>query len=109
MSEKVRARIAPSPTGFAHVGTGYTALFNYAFARHNDGTFIIRVEDSDQKRHVEGAEEAIFDGLRWLGLTWDESIDKDGGYGPYRLSDRMDLYKDKAKELLKKGLAYEDD
>lgn len=99
--DKVRARIAPSPTGFAHVGTAYTALFNYAFARHNGGKFIIRIEDSDLKRNIEGSEEKIYQVLSWLGISWDE--------GPYKLSERLELYKRKAKELLDRGLAYEDE
>jgi len=105
---KVRVRIAPSPTGFAHIGTGYTALFNWAFAKKNKGAFVVRVEDSDTKRNVKGAEEAIFKGLEWLGLDWDEGGDKGGPYGPYKLSDRLDIYKKKVDELIEKGLAYED-
>jgi glutamyl-tRNA synthetase len=104
----VRVRIAPSPTGFAHVGTAYTALFNYAFAKNRGGKFIIRIEDTDVKRNVEGAEEAIFDGLGWLGLSWDEAVDKGGKFEPYRSSDRLNLYKEKIEELIKKGLAYRD-
>lgn len=106
---KVRARIAPSPTGFAHVGTAYTALFNYAFARKNGGKFIIRLEDTDVKRHVQGAEEAIYAGISWLGIEWDEGPDKSGPYKPYRQSERLDIYKEKAKLLLKEGNAYEDE
>ncbi|MBI2007231.1 MAG: glutamate--tRNA ligase [Candidatus Blackburnbacteria bacterium] len=105
---KVRTRIAPSPTGFAHVGTAYTALFNYAFARKNGGSFIIRLEDTDVKRHVQGAEGAIYAGLSWLGIEWDEGPDKGGPYSPYRQSERLEIYKEKARELLKNGLAYED-
>lgn len=106
---KVRTRIAPSPTGFAHVGTAYTALFNYAFAKKNNGTFIIRLEDTDIKRHVKGAEDAIYGGLSWLGLSWDEGPDKGGLFGPYRQSERLDIYKEKASKLLKEGKAYEDE
>ena len=101
----IRVRIAPSPTGFAHIGTAYTALFNYAFARHNKGTFVIRVEDTDVKRNVKGAEEAIFGGLEWLGLDWDESVVTGGKHGPYRQSEKLDVYRNKAKELVKKGWA----
>ncbi len=72
MADKVRTRIAPSPTGFAHIGTAYMAIFNYAFVRKNKGDFILRLEDTDIKREVKGAEKAIYEGLRWLGLTWDE-------------------------------------
>lgn len=106
---KVRTRIAPSPTGFAHVGTAYTALFNYAFARKNGGKFIIRLEDTDVKRHVQGAEEAIYAGLSWLGIEWDEGPDKNGPYKPYRQSERLNIYKEKAQFLLKEGRAYEDE
>lgn len=97
----IRTRIAPSPTGFAHVGTAYAALFNFAFARHNKGKFILRIEDTDIKRHVKGAEESIYEGLRWLGISWDE--------GPYRQSERLALYKEKAQELKKSGSVYEQD
>lgn len=105
----IRVRIAPSPTGFAHVGTAYTALFNYAFARHNKGTFVVRVEDTDVKRNVEGAETAIFDGLKWLGIDWDEGGEKGGKYGPYRQSEKLATYQKIAKELVKKGMAYEEE
>jgi len=103
---KVRVRIAPSPTGFAHVGTAYTALFNFAFARKNKGDFILRIEDTDVKRNIPKAEEAIYEGLKWLGLDWDEGPDKGGKFGPYRQSERLALYQGKADELLKKGWAY---
>jgi len=105
----IRVRIAPSPTGFAHVGTAYTAAFNYAFARKNKGEFIIRIEDTDRKRHIEGAEKAIFESLSWLGLDWDESTDVGGKYAPYRQSERRGLYNKKVKELLDKDLAYKDE
>jgi glutamyl-tRNA synthetase len=105
----IRVRIAPSPTGFAHVGTAYTALFNYAFARRNKGKFILRIEDTDIKRNVIEAERKIFDGLAWLGIEWDEGPNKGGRYGPYKQSERLDIYREKAKELIKKGLAYEEE
>ena len=112
----IRVRIAHSPTGFAHVGTAYTALFNYAFAKKNKGKFVIRLEDTDVKRNVKGAEKAIYDGLSWLGLAWDEGPDmsaskagKGGEYGPYRQSERLDIYKERAQELIKKDLAYKDE
>ncbi|MFV1917654.1 MAG: glutamate--tRNA ligase, partial [Patescibacteria group bacterium] len=105
----IRVRIAPSPTGFAHVGTAYTALFNYAYVKKNQGKFVLRLEDTDIKRHVKGAEEAIYDGLSWLGLNWDEGPVKGGKYGPYRQSERLEIYKEKANELKGNGLAYEDD
>lgn len=106
---QVRTRIAPSPTGFAHIGTAYTALFNYAFAKKNGGKFILRVEDTDLKRNIKGAEEAIYKGLSWLGIDWDEGPDKGGKAGPYRSSERLDIYKKRAKELVKAGQALEDD
>ena len=107
--KNVRVRIAPSPTGFAHVGTAYAALFNYAFAKNKGGKLIIRLEDTDAKRHVKDAEKAIYDGLTWLGFSWDEGPDKGGEYAPYKQSERRDIYKEKAKELLEKGKAYEED
>ncbi|OGY10005.1 MAG: hypothetical protein A3D24_03700 [Candidatus Blackburnbacteria bacterium RIFCSPHIGHO2_02_FULL_39_13] len=107
--EKIRTRTAPSPTGFAHVGTAYGALFNYAFAKKNNGKYIIRLEDTDVKRNVEGAEEEILASLSWLGITWDEGPDSGGPHFPYKQSQRLEIYKEKVKELLNKKLAYEDD
>ncbi|KKQ95868.1 MAG: Glutamyl-tRNA synthetase [Candidatus Woesebacteria bacterium GW2011_GWB1_43_14] len=104
----IRVRIAPSPTGLAHIGTAYTALFNYAFAKKNKGRFVVRIEDTDQKRHIKEAEKAIFEGLTWLGIDWDESVNTKGEYGPYRQSERLKLYDKKAKELLSRDLAYKD-
>jgi len=104
----VRVRIAPSPTGFAHVGTAYSALFNYAYAKRYKGKFILRLEDTDIKRNVKGAEEAIYEGFSWLGLSWDEGPDKGGNYGPYKQSERLKTYKEWADKLLKAGKAYED-
>jgi glutamyl-tRNA synthetase len=106
--DKVRTRIAPSPTGFAHVGTAYAALFNYAFTRSKNGQFIIRIEDTDIKRHVKGAEEAIYKGLSWFGIDWDEGPDKGGKFGPYKQSERLEIYQKRAKELVKNSLAYEE-
>ena len=108
-SRRVRVRIAPSPTGFAHVGTAYTALFNYAYAKKNQGSLILRLEDTDIKRNVKGAEDAIYDGLKWLALDWDEGPDKGGEYGPYKQSERLDIYENKVNELLNKDLAYKDE
>jgi len=105
---KVRVRIAPSPTGFAHVGTAYTSLFNYAFAQKNKGKFILRIEDTDVKRHVPKAEKAIFDGLRWLGLTYDEGPNVGGKFGPYRQSERLKFYQKYSQQLLEKKLAYKE-
>mgnify|MGYP001573839706 CR=1 FL=1 len=96
---ETRTRVAPSPTGIIHVGTGYISLFNWAYARKNKGKFILRLEDTDIKRYVKGAEDVIDEGLRWLGLVPDEK---------YKQSDRLNIYKEKAKELIDKGFAYED-
>lgn len=106
MGNEVRVRYAPSPTGHLHIGNARTALFNYLFARSQGGKFIIRIEDTDQKRNVEGGEESQLRHLQWLGIDWDESIDKDGSYGPYRQSERNDIYKKYYDELLEKDLAY---
>lgn len=108
VNSEVRTRIAPSPTGFAHVGTAYTALLNFAFARAKKGKFIIRIEDSDLKRNIEGAEEKIYEALKWLGIDWDEGEGVGGDFGPYKLSRRLDIYKEKAEKLLSVGYAYED-
>ncbi len=99
-------RIAPSPTGDPHVGTAYIALFNYAFARRHGGRFILRIEDTDQERSSRSSEEAIFEALRWLGLTWDEGPDRGGPNGPYRQSERLDIYRAHAQRLLDSGAAY---
>lgn len=101
-----RVRIAPSPTGDPHVGTAYIALYNYAFARHNGGTFVLRIEDTDQQRYTEGSEQAILDSLRWTGLTWDEGPDVGGDYGPYRQSERRAIYDEHMAILLDSGKAY---
>lgn len=104
---KVRVRYAPSPTGHLHIGNARTALFNYLFARHNKGKFILRIEDTDTKRNVADGEKSQLDNLAWLGIDWDEGPDKPGKYGPYRQSERKDIYKPLIQELLDKGLAYE--
>lgn len=106
MSNKVRVRFAPSPTGGLHLGGVRTVLYNYLFARHNDGDFILRIEDTDQNRYVEGAEQYIYDCLEWCGLTPDESPLKDGPYGPYRQSERRELYRKYAEQLVGDGYAY---
>ncbi|SDX91797.1 glutamate--tRNA ligase [Paenibacillus sp. CF384] len=106
MSEQIRVRYAPSPTGHLHIGNARTALFNYLFARNLGGKFIIRIEDTDVKRNVAGGEENQLTYLKWLGIDWDESIDVGGGYGPYRQTERLDLYREYWQELLDKGLAY---
>ncbi len=104
--KKVRVRFAPSPTGGLHLGGVRTALFNYLFAKKNNGTFILRVEDTDQARFVEGAEEYINDCLAWCGIEPDESPTKGGNYGPYRQSERKDSYREYAEQLIEKGYAY---
>jgi nondiscriminating glutamyl-tRNA synthetase len=106
MTKEVRVRYAPSPTGHLHIGNARTALFNYLFARNQNGKFIIRVEDTDQKRNIEGGEESQLNYLKWLGIDWDESVDIGGPFGPYRQSERNDIYKRYYSELLEKGLAY---
>ncbi len=103
---KVRVRYAPSPTGHLHIGNARTALFNYLFARKNNGSFVVRIEDTDIKRNVEGGTESQLKYLQWLGIDWDESIDKDKGYGPYRQLERIDIYRKYANQLVTKGLAY---
>ncbi len=106
MFKNVRVRFAPSPTGGLHLGGVRTVLFNYLFAKKYDGQFIVRIEDTDQKRYVEGAEKYIFDCLDWCGLTPDESVLHGGAYGPYRQSERKDIYRQYAEELIEKGHAY---
>ncbi|RFU61375.1 glutamate--tRNA ligase [Peribacillus glennii] len=106
MTSEIRVRYAPSPTGHLHIGNARTALFNYLFARNKGGKFIIRIEDTDQKRNIEGGEESQLKYLKWLGMDWDESVDKGGEYGPYRQSERNDIYRELYGELLEKGLAY---
>lgn len=102
----VRTRIAPSPTGIAHVGTMYTALLNYAFAKTKKGKFILRIEDTDRERYVPGSEQVIFEALHWLGVEYAEGPDIPGPYGPYTQSKRLALYKKHARELVQKGKAY---
>jgi glutamyl-tRNA synthetase len=102
----VRLRLAPSPTGLPHIGHGYVALFNLAFARQQGGQFILRIEDTDRQRHDPQAEEVIFEGLRWLGLNWDEGPDVGGPYGPYRQSERREIYREYAEQLVASGHAY---
>ncbi|MDX9691467.1 MAG: glutamate--tRNA ligase [Acholeplasmataceae bacterium] len=105
---KVRVRYAPSPTGLLHIGNARSALFNYLFARHFGGDFIVRIEDTDVARNVVGGESSQLDYLSWLGLDWNESPDKGGAYGPYRQLERLSLYQKYANELLEKGLAYKE-
>ncbi len=102
----VRVRFAPSPTGGLHLGGVRTVLYNYLFARKHQATFVLRIEDTDQTRFVEGAEQYIFDCLKWCGLEPDESTQKPGEYGPYRQSERKDIYRKYGEELISKGFAY---
>ena len=106
MTQPVRVRFAPSPTGPLHIGGVRTALFNYLFARKNEGVFILRIEDTDQNRYVEGAEEYIRHALKWCGLEIDEGPQAGGDFGPYRQSERKAYYREYAEELLRKGAAY---
>ena len=106
MSESVRVRIAPSPTGFAHLGTASTALYNVLFARKQKGTFALRIDDTDVDRNRPEYEALIYESLRWLGIDWDEGPDKGGPYEPYRQSERVDLYKEDAARLIKEAKAY---
>lgn len=103
---KIRVRYAPSPTGELHIGNARTALFNYLFARHNDGEFIIRTEDTDLKRNLEHGEASQLNNLAWLGIDWDEAADKPGNYGPYRQSERLHIYQPLIDQLLAEDKAY---
>ena len=102
----VRVRFAPSPTGFLHIGGLRTALYNYLFARHQGGTFVLRIEDTDQARYVEGAEEDIIKSLEWAGMTIDEGPHAPGEFGPYRQSERKPMYHEYAKQLIDNDWAY---
>jgi glutamyl-tRNA synthetase len=104
--DKPRVRFAPSPTGYLHIGGARTALFNWLWARRHGGTFILRVEDTDQGRSTKEAEAAIFEGLRWLGLDWDEGPEVGGPHGPYFQMERLDLYESYAERLIAEGKAY---
>ncbi|NQV29840.1 MAG: glutamate--tRNA ligase [Candidatus Marinimicrobia bacterium] len=107
-SSKVRVRFAPSPTGYLHIGGVRTALFNWLFARHHGGEFILRVDDTDQARNVTEALKPIMDGFKWLGLDWDEGPDIGGPHAPYFQSQRSDLYNSAVDQLLRDGFAYRD-
>ncbi|MCX6142824.1 MAG: glutamate--tRNA ligase [Ignavibacteriales bacterium] len=106
MSTQIRVRFAPSPTGYLHVGGLRTALYNYLFAKHHDGKFVLRIEDTDQARRVEGAVENLIATLDWAGIRFDEGPGRDGGYGPYVQSERLEIYRKHADDLIKKGFAY---
>lgn len=106
--KKIITRFAPSPTGYIHIGNVRSAIYPYLAAKQSDGKFILRIEDTDQARFVEGATELIEDTLKWLGLEWDEGPEKDGGNGPYFQSERKAIYQEWAKKLIEKGRAYAD-
>lgn len=106
VTNKIRVRYAPSPTGLLHIGNARTALFNYLFARHHGGDFVIRIEDTDRKRHVEDGERSQLENLAWLGMDWDESPVNPGAFGPYRQSERLEIYQSYIDQLLEAGLAY---
>ncbi len=105
-TNKVRVRFAPSPTGPLHMGGMRTALYNYLFARQNSGVFIVRIEDTDQKRYVKGAEEYIYESLQWCGIEPDEGVQKGGPFGPYRQSERKEIYQKYIQQLVDSGNAY---
>lgn len=106
VDKSVRVRFAPSPTGYLHIGSARTALFNVLFARANNGTFILRIEDTDRNRYVEESMEDIKESLSWLGLMWDEGPGVGGDVGPYIQSERLDIYKEHADRLVETGHAY---
>ena len=103
---KTRTRFAPSPTGYMHVGNLRTALYAYLTARHDGGSFILRIEDTDQGRYVEGAVDVIYSTLKENGMYWDEGPDIGGNFGPYVQSERMGMFRDYAEQLVKAGQAY---
>ncbi len=106
---QVRVRFAPSPTGFFHIGSARTALFNWLYARHTGGVFVLRIEDTDKERNSETFLNVIYDSLRWLGMTWDEGQHVGGEFGPYRQSERTDIYRSYLQRLMDAGRAYEKD
>src|ERR1700727_274397 len=105
-SRPVRVRVAPSPPGAPHVGPAYIGLLNYLFAAQRGGKFVLRIEDTDRTRFVPTSEQMIFDALRWIGLSWDEGPDVGGPYGPYRQSERTEIYRQPSEILLANGTAY---
>ena len=105
----IRTRFAPSPTGFFHIGSARTALFNWLYARHTGGTFVLRIEDTDKERNTDEALRVLLEGMRWLGMDWDEGPEVGGPFGPYFQSQRGDLYRAQLKVLADKGRAYEKD
>ena len=103
---KIRVRFAPSPTGPLHIGGVRTALYNYLFARQHGGDFVFRIEDTDSQRFVPGAEEYIIESFRWLGIKFDEGVSFGGSHGPYRQSERKEIYREYVDKLLEAGKAY---
>ena len=101
MTKKIRVRFAPSPTGPLHIGGVRTALFNYLFAKKHQGTFVLRIEDTDQKRYIPGAENYIIEALNWCNIPYDEGPDKEKGFGPYRQSERKHLYQQYADQFIR--------
>jgi len=106
MADRPRVRFAPSPTGELHVGNARTALFNWLFARHHGGRLVLRIEDTDESRSSVSYQVSLVDDLKWLGLDWDEGPEKDGTYGPYKQSERLDLYTEHLKKLMDADLVY---
>ncbi len=106
MTEKIRVRFAPSPTGPFHIGGARSALFNWLVAKHTNGTFLVRIEDTDLARSSRESEENIKEAMKWLGLDWDEGIDVGGETGPYRQTERVDIYKKEVERLIQEGKAY---
>lgn len=106
ISDIPRVRFAPSPTGYLHVGGLRTALYNYLYAKNQNGKFILRIEDTDRNRYVEGAVENLITTLKWCGLEYDEGPDKPGNYGPYMQSERLHIYKEECEKLINQGKAY---
>src|SRR5688500_13928039 len=106
MTSVPRLRFAPSPTGYLHIGGARTALFNWLYARRHGGRFILRIEDTDQVRSTAASLQAILDGLRWLGIEWDEGPEVGGTYGPYMQTERLDIYRQWSEKLMSEGKAY---
>src|SRR6185369_4792716 len=105
-STPIRTRIAPSPTGIAHVGTAWMSMFDLALARQTGGQFVVRIEDTDRTRFVEGAEEKIYEAFEWLGIDYDEGVVKGGPYAPYKQSERLNIYHDYIDQLITGGHVY---
>ena len=105
----MKLRIAPSPTGKLHIGNARTALFNWLYAKANNGTFLVRIDDTDTERSTEEFKNDIIENFKWLGIDWDEGVEIGGPHGEYKQSRRFDRYQEVAEQLLSEGLAYEDD